>query len=113
MTKIPKILLQWLAMCLLTSRLAAALPPNVVPFLADEENTVSEEGYLPNKVSSKEFIRAVTANWREVLESVPVIASDDRQHSQALVLNPRFSTRPVRDGDFLPACRQKSRVGCG
>ena len=85
MTKIPKILLQWLAMCLLTSRLAAALSPNVVPFLADEENTVTEEGFLPNKISSKEFIRAVTANWREVLENMPVIASDERQQSLIIV----------------------------
>ncbi len=85
MKKISEMFLQWSAMLLLTVGLNAALPPNVAPFLMNEENSISEEGYLPNKVASPEFVRSITANWREVLENVPVIAPDSRTQSLIIV----------------------------
>lgn len=85
MKKISEMLLQWSAMLLLTVGLNAELPPNVAPFLINEENSISEEGYLPNKAASPEFVRSITSNWREVLENVPLIAPDSRTQSLIIV----------------------------
>lgn len=77
--------MQNLAICfcfvllLFTAGVNAALPPNVPAFLMDEENSISAEGYLPDRPGISEFVRSFAANWREVLDEFPVIAPDYRR----------------------------------
>lgn len=85
MKKILKNILKLSAIFTLTGELNAVLPPNISTFLKDEQNSISEEGFLPNRTASTEFVRSITANWQEVLDNVLLIAPDIRRQSLIIV----------------------------
>lgn len=78
--------LQGIIAALLVTDSMAAVPENVTEFLRNEEFSITEDGFLPSKtLTTLDFIRSVTGNWREVLKEMPGLAPDGRQQSLLVV----------------------------
>lgn len=91
MSFIRRTLLSTAVMVISLSRVDA-IPPELESFLDGENNSVTEDGFLPSRMpASMDFARSVVMNWQEVLNSMESLAPDLRR--QALV---------VVSAEFLP-----------
>lgn len=96
-----KLYAQYIFAILMTSNLSAALPPNIETYLRDEQHSVTEDNFLPSRLPGDlDFVRSVTANWREVLQAAPTLAPDGRQQSLLVVA-----------GEFLPPKEYLNFIG--
>jgi len=65
---------------------AHAVPPIISAYLEEENHRVTEDGMLPYEMpGSMDFVREVTANWKQILNELPNIAPDPRRQSLLIV----------------------------